>query len=127
MLTGTISSPGNKAVAGVAGDDWYNIASGPATVRYSVGPLPDYASLTQSPPQEYIFADGADLSHTVTVTDQAGNSSSFTSSGIYQDTVAPTLAATINSPDASTGGTTSPPARRSSHTLLPMPAQVRRF
>src|SRR5439155_960071 len=56
-----------------------------------------------STPADFTFSDGSNLSHAgVTVTDVAGNTSLTTAgfTDIYQDTVAPTLTESINSPDA---------------------------
>ena len=106
----TISHPDGSPVATPAGNnywqtDWYNIASGPAVITVTAGDAgPGGPTVIQG---TYQFPDGADLSsQAVTVSDAAGNSLTVPAAyytGIYQDTVAPVLSATINSPDASTG------------------------
>ncbi|HEY1684350.1 MAG TPA: Ig-like domain-containing protein [Tepidisphaeraceae bacterium] len=81
---------------------WYNIASGPAVVTYSASD--SGSGLASAIPGTYTFADGANQSLAgVTITDIAGNTATSPAfNGINQDTVAPTITATINS-DASTG------------------------
>src|SRR5207247_4358162 len=78
-----------------------NISTGAAIITYSTFD----ATSGVSTPASYTFSDGASQSHAgVTVTDVAGNVSAMTSgfSGIDQDTVAPTVSESINSP-AGTG------------------------
>src|SRR5208283_2496655 len=48
----------------------------------------------------FTFGQGSGLTHSFTVTDVAGNSSSVTSPAVNVDTVAPTLTESINSPAA---------------------------
>jgi len=88
-LSATINS---SALSG-----WYNLSSGPAVVSY----LASDATSGVSTPANYTFSDGANQSlAAITVSDLAGNVSNSAGafSGIDQDTVAPTLSATINSP-----------------------------
>src|SRR5207302_1278878 len=88
-LSASINSP---AVTG-----WYNISTGPAVVTYSASD----ATSGVTTPAPFTFSDGAGQSiAAITVTDVAGNASVTTAgfSGIKQDTVAPTLSASINSP-----------------------------
>src|SRR5439155_96094 len=97
----TVAPTVSESLNSPAGTGWYNVATGPAVIAYSTFD----ATSGVSTPASYTFADGAGQSHAgVTVTDVAGNVSAMTSgsSGIYQDTVAPTVSESINSP-AGTG------------------------
>ena len=91
----TISAPGSTG--------WYNIASGPADVHYVASDNPGGSGLASAVPPDHIFSDGANQSLAgVTISDIAGNTATSESfSGIKQDTVAPTIHATINAPAAS--------------------------
>src|SRR5262249_32479451 len=82
-----------------AATGWYNISTGPAVITYSASD----ATSGVSTPTAFTFSDGSGLSHAgITVTDVAGNISAKTAhlTSIKQDTVAPTLAQSINSPAA---------------------------
>src|SRR5205823_493224 len=97
----TVAPTVSESINSPAGTGWYNIATGPAVITYSTFD----ATSGVSTPASYTFSDGAGQSHAgVTVTDVAGNISSMTAgfSGIDQDTVAPTVSESINSP-AGTG------------------------
>ena len=96
-ISASISSP--DATTG-----WYNIASGPAVVTYTTADTGS-SGLAQANPSSVTLGDGADQSvAAVTIYDVAGNSATAQSfSGINQDTVAPTISASISSPDATTG------------------------
>ena len=106
-LTAAITNPGTSPVATPAGGnawqtDWYNVASHAATITYGATDADaTFAGVTT--PDAYTFSDGTDLSSpTITVTDVAGNTSNAVSfSGIYQDTVTPTLTAAITNPGTS--------------------------
>ncbi len=87
----------SASISTVAATGWYNIASGPAVVTY----VTSDATSGVTTPTPYTFGEGANQSvAAITVFDVAGNPSNTTGafSNIYQDTVAPTLSASINSP-----------------------------
>src|SRR5207248_551821 len=82
-----------------AATGWYNIATAPAVLTYAAAD----ATSGVAAPAAYTVADGRGLSHAgITVTDAAGNASARTAdvTGVRQDTVAPTLTQSINSPAA---------------------------
>src|SRR5208283_2970966 len=92
-LTESINSP--------ASTGWYNLSTGPAVITY----VATAGAAGVTTPAPFTFSDGTNLSHAgITVTDAAGNVSAPTAAitGINQDTVAPTLTESINSP-SSTG------------------------
>ena len=91
----TINSP--------AASGWYNIASGVGDVHYVASDNTGGSGLASSVPPDHVFSDGANQSLAgVTISDIAGNTATSESfSGIKQDTVAPTIHATINAPAAS--------------------------
>jgi hypothetical protein len=83
-------TPANPASSG-----WYNASTGAPTVSFTcsdaVSGIP-----TGTCPAAYTFPQGANQSHTASVTDTAGNSSSATVSGINVDLTAPTVTYTGN-------------------------------
>jgi hypothetical protein len=70
---------------------WY---TGPVTVHFTCSD--ERSGVATCPADQTVNADGANQSVTGTATDVAGNSTSFTVSGINIDTVAPTITATAD-------------------------------
>src|SRR5208283_2388512 len=90
-LTESINSP--------ASTGWYNLSTGPAVITY----VATAGAAGVTTPAPFTFSDGSNLSHAgITVTDNAGNVSAPTAAitSINQETVAPTLTESINSPAA---------------------------
>jgi uncharacterized delta-60 repeat protein len=94
-LTGTLSAP---PVGG-----WYNVSTGALTITFQAS---DALSGGVTAPAAHTFSDAANQSYSVTVTDLAGNSSTYAITGVNQDTVAPTISSAIHGAngDATFGG-----------------------
>jgi hypothetical protein len=99
----TVAPTIHATINAPAATGWYNIASGPADVHYVASDNTGGSGLASAVPPNHVFSDGANQSLAgVTISDIAGNSATSESfSGIKQDTVAPTIHATINAPAAS--------------------------
>jgi CRISPR/Cas system type I-B associated protein Csh2 (Cas7 group RAMP superfamily) len=98
----TVAPTVSESITSPASTGWYNIASGPAVITYTASD----ATSGVTAPAPFTFSDGANLSHAgITVTDAAGNTSAATAgfSGIKQDTVAPTISASLDRNPAATG------------------------
>ncbi|MDB5292221.1 MAG: type 1 secretion C-terminal target domain subclass, partial [Phycisphaerales bacterium] len=101
VLIDTVAPTFHATINAPAATGWYNIATGPAVVHYTASDIGGSGLATAVPPN-HTFADGANQSlAALTISDIAGNTATSESfSGINQDTVAPTIHATINSPAA---------------------------
>jgi hypothetical protein len=87
-------TPAHPAATG-----WYNRSTGAPTVRYSCSDA--ISGIAGSCPAAYTFPEGINESHSVTVTDRAGNSKSITVGGIKVDLTPPTVTYSGN-PDSYT-------------------------
>ena len=72
-----------------AGTGWYNAATGAPTAGYTCADT--LSGLAVACPSSYTFPQGANQTHSLTITDQAGNSSSVVVGPLNVDTTAPTI------------------------------------
>ncbi len=92
----TLTASANTAPAP---SGWYNMSTGAPTITFIAA---DSLSGVTTPPP-VLLTDGANQSVTRTVTDLAGNSASFTVTGIYVDLTPPTITAQRNTPANANG------------------------
>jgi large repetitive protein len=83
--------------ASPAATGWYNIATGAPAMAFSCSD--GTSGLAAACPGNFTFGNGASQSHSETIYDNAGNSSSQSESGINVDLIAPSISAAL-SPDA---------------------------
>ena len=90
-------NPRNPAASG-----WYNISTGAPKASYTCGDT--LSGLDGTCPGDFTFGEGNNLSHSETVSDQAGNQSTAAANNIKVDLTKPTLNPTVSPNPVVLGG-----------------------